>query len=209
MKKIILLLICPVLFLTACNNAETELNDFYGKFSDSLATEQELVSLNENYNALESTKAELQEELNNATIEEINSVSQNLLDNTDERLALLEEEKELMASSNEAFNEAREAAENISDEDYKQEAESLVNAMDNRYDAHENLTHTYVEALESEKTLFEYLTKEDITQDTVDEHLNTIAEYNEPIDEALSSFSAETERINQLKTGIEQILENN
>lgn len=209
MKKMILLFVCPVLFLTACNNAETELNEFYEEFSDSMAEEQELVSLNENYNALESTKAELQNDLNNATIEEINSISQNLLDNTDERLALLEEEGELMASSNEAFDGAREAAENISDEDYKQEAESLVNAMDNRYDAHENMTNTYVQALESEKTLFEYLTKEDITQDTIDEHLNTIAEYNEPIDEALSSFSAETEKINKLKTGIEQILEKN
>lgn len=209
MKKIILLLVGPVLFLTACNNAESELNDFYDEFSDSLAEEQELVSLNESYNALESTKAELQEELNNATIEEINTVSEELLENTAERLALLEEEGELMASSNEEFEDARQEVENISDEDYKQEAQSLVNAMDNRYAAHDNLTNTYIEALEAERTLFEYLTEEDITQDVIDEHLNTIAEYNEPIDEALSNFSAETEKINQLKTGIEQTLGNN
>lgn len=209
MKKFILLLICPVLFLTACNDAESEFNDFYDEFTKSLDEEQELAALNEEYNELESTKASLQEELNNAAIEEINEISQQLQENTTARLELLEEERELMTSSNETFENARESVENISDEDYKQKAESLVTAMDNRYDAHATLTDNYVQALESEKVLFEYLSEEDITQDKIDEHLNTIAEYNEPINEATISFTAETEKVNQLKSEIEQILESN
>lgn len=209
MKKFILLLICPVLFLTACNNAESEFNDFYDEFTKSLDEEQELSALNDEYNELESTKASLQEELNNAAIEEINEISQQLKDNTSARLELLEKERELMASSNETFEGARESVENISDEDYKQKAESLVTSMDNRYGAHGTLTDNYVHALESEQELFEYLAGEDITQDTIDEHLNTIAEYNEPINDAAISFTAETEKVNQLKNEIEQILENN
>ncbi len=81
--------------------------------------------------------------------------------------------------------------------------------MDARFDAHETMTDTYTEALEAEQALFEYLGEEEITQDAVDEHLNIIAEYSEPINEASESFAAETEKINQLKSEIEQILENN
>lgn len=209
MKNFILLLGSAVLFLSACSNAESELNDFYDEFTGSLGEEQGLAELNEQYNQLEGAKAALQEELNNADIEEINSISEKLQTNTDERLQLLEEERSLIADSNEAFEDARAAAENISKEEYKKEADSLVSAMNARFNAHGTMTDTYTEALETEQALFEYLGEEDITQDTVDEHLNKIAEYSEPINEAAESFSAETQKVNQLKGEIEQILENN
>lgn len=209
MKKFILLLCSAALFLSACGNDESELNDFYDDFTSSLSEEQELAELNEQYNELEGSKAALQEELNNADIKELNSVSEELQTNTAERLELLEEERTLIADSNEAFEDAREAAADISNEEYKKEADSLVTAMNARFDAHKTMTDTYTEALEAEQALFEYLGEEDITQDTVDEHLNKIAEYSEPINKASENFAAETEKINQLKGEIEQILENN
>ena len=209
MKKLILMLGGAALFLSGCSNAESELNDFYDEFTGSLSEEKGLAELNEQYNELEGAKASLQEELNNADIEEINSISEELQSNTEERLGLLEEERELIADSNEAFEDAREKAEEISNEEYKKEADSLVASMNARFDAHETMTDTYTEALGAEQALFEYLGEEEITQDAVDEHLNKIAEYNEPINEASETFSAETEKINQLKGEIEQILENN
>lgn len=209
MKKFILLLGSAVLFLSACSNAESELNDFYDEFTGSLGEEQGLAELNEQYNELEGTKATLQEELNNADIEKINDISEELQTNTKERLELLQEERTMIADSNEAFEDARQAAEDISNEEYKKEADSLVAAMNARFDAHEAMTDTYTEALEAEQKLFAYLGEEEITQDAVDEHLNKIAEYSEPINEASGSFAAETEKINQLKGEIEQILENN
>ncbi len=209
MKKLILMLGGAALFLSGCSNAESELNDFYDEFTGSLSEEKGLAELNEQYNELEGAKASLQEELNNADIEEINSISEELQSNTEERLGLLEEERELIADSNEAFEDAREKAEEISNEEYKKEADSLVASMNARFDAHETMTDTYTEALGAEQALFEYLGEEEITQDAVDEHLNKIAEYSEPINEALETFSAETEKINQLKGEIEQILENN
>lgn len=209
MKKLILMLGGAALFLSACSNAESELNDFYDEFTQSLSEEKGLAELNEQYNELEGAKASLQEELNNAGIEEINGISDELQSNTAERLGLLEEERSLIADSKEAFEDGREAAEDISNEEYKKEANSLVAAMDARFDAHEMMTDTYTEALGAEQALFEYLGEEEITQDAVDEHLNKIAEYSEPINESSERFSAETEKINQLKGEIEQILENN
>ena len=209
MKKLILMLGGAALFLSGCSNAESELNDFYDEFTGSLSEEKGLAELNEQYNELEGAKASLQEELNNAEIEEINGISEELQTNTAERIELLEEERELIAGSNEAFEDAREKAEDISNEEYKKEADSLVAAMNARFDAHKTMTDTYTEALGAEQKLFEYLGEEEITQDAVDEHLNKIAEYSEPINEASETFTAETEKINQLKGEIEQILENN
>lgn len=208
-KKFIVLLGGAALFLSACSNAESELNDFYDAFTGSLTEEKGLGELNEQYNELEGSKASMQEELNNADIKEINSISEELQTNTAERLELLEEERGLIADSDEAFEDAREAAEDISNEEYKKEADSLVTAMNARFDAHKTMTDTYTEALQAEDALFEYLGNEDIAQDEVDEHLNKIAEYSEPINEASERFASETEKINQLKGEIEQILENN
>lgn len=208
-KKFIVLLGGAALFLSACSNAESELNDFYDAFTGSLTEEKGLGELNEQYNELEGSKASMQEELNNADIKEINSISEELQTNTAERLELLEEERGLIADSDEAFEDAREAAEDISNEEYKKEADSLVTAMNERFDAHKTMTDTYTEDLQAEDALFEYLGNEDIAQDEVDEHLNKIAEYSEPINEASERFASETEKINQLKSEIEQILENN
>ena len=118
-------------------------------------------------------------------------------------------ETRVFDTSDEAFEDAREAAEDISNEEYNKEADSLVTAMNERFDAHKTMTDTYTEALQAEDALFEYLGNEDIAQDEVDEHLNKIAEYSEPINEASERFASETEKINQLKSEIEQILENN
>ena len=209
MKKFLLFIAGSALFLSGCSNAESELNDFYDEFAASLSEEEGLGELNEQYNTLEGEKAALQEELNEASIEDINNISSELTENTEQRLELLQEESTLIESSNEVFDSARDAAENISNEEYKKQADSLITSMDARYDARGSMTDTYTEALNAEQALFEYLGEEDITQDTVDEHLNTIAEYNEPISEATERFASETEKINQLKGEIEQILENN
>src|SRR5699024_10744901 len=159
----------------------------------SLSEEEGLGELNEQYNTLEGEKAALQEELNEASIEDINNISSELTENTEQRLELLQEESTLIESSNEVFDSARDAAENISNEEYKKQADSLITSMDARYDAHGSMTNTYTEALNAEQALFEYLGEED----------------NEPISEATERFASETEKINQLKGEIEQILENN
>lgn len=209
MKRFILLIAGVSLFLSACNNGERELNEFYKDFTGSLEEEQGLSDLNDQYNELEGEKAALQEELNNAELEDINTISAELQENTTERLSLLEEERTLIENSNEAFEDAGQSAEDISNEEYKKEASSLSESMNARYEAHSTMTDTYTEALNAEQALFEYLAEDEIAQDTVDEHLNKIAEYNEPINEASKAFSNETEKINQLKGEIEQILENN
>lgn len=207
MKKFSILLLGALLFLSACSNAKSELNDFYDDFTQSLTEEKDLADINEEYNTLESEKSELQEQLNDANLEEINNISPDLIENTEQRLELLDEESEMMASAKEAFEDAKTSVEEISDESYKQEAESLVQSMAARFEAHETLNNTYKEALASEMELFEYLGEEEVTQDVIDEHLNQIAEYSEPINGASSTFTEETEKVNQIKTEIEQILE--
>ena len=113
MKKFLLFIAGSALFLSGCSNSESELNDFYDEFAASLSEEEGLGELNEQYNTLEGEKAALQEELNEASIEDINNISSELTENTEQRLELLQEESTLIESSNEVFDSARDAAENI------------------------------------------------------------------------------------------------
>ena len=209
MKKFSIALMGMLLFLSACNNAESELNDFYDDFSKSLSEESDLADVNEQYNELEKEKADLQNELNEANLEEINDLSPQLIENTEERQSLLDEEAEMVNKAKETFEDTKETAEDISDESYKNEADSLIAAMDARFAAHEALNQTYTDALESETALFEYLGEDEVTQEVIDEHLNEIASFSEPMSQASQDFSKETEKVNQIKAEIESILEEN
>ena len=59
--------------------------------------------------------------------------------------------------------------------------------MDARFAAHEALNQTYTDALESETALFEYL-GEDGEPRVIDEHLNEIASFSEPMSQASQDF---------------------
>lgn len=206
MKKIAGLMMASLFFiLAACSNEMDELEGFYTEFQETLEIEAEISDISEQYNALENERGQIQENLSTAERSELVEMGENLVENTEARLGLIREEEAVMASSEERASEASEQVDNISNEEYRQQAEALIVAADERYVAHGDLMDTFETVLDSEMGLFEHLQSEELSQDTIDDRINTLSEEYETLSELQTGFATATERLNEVKNEVYSI----
>ncbi|WP_411843947.1 YkyA family protein [Salinicoccus sp. HZC-1] len=206
MKKLITGLALTIVMIAGCSSDEDELTDFYNAFQETVEVEKDIESVSQEFNSLESEKAELQGSLENATREELPEISSQLVDNTEARIEQLDAEVAIMEDSRSRMESSKQYIEEISDESNRKKAESLVNAMDARYQAHGEMIGSYKSVLESEKQIFEYLGEEDISQDEVDEQLNSLGEEYQKVEEKADAFEEETAKVNEIKKEIEELI---
>lgn len=207
MRKMIAGLGLAVLFVAGCSSDEDELLDFYNAFQETVEVEKEIETVSEEFNSLENEKGELQESLQDASEEELPKVSSELVENTDARIDQLDAEAGVMGESRSRMETSTQYIEEISNETNRDKAESLVEVMDARYQAHGDMIESYKSVLESEKEVFEYLGEEDVSQDEVDERLNSLNGQYEKVEETSAAFSEETGKVNELKKEIEDLIE--
>lgn len=206
MRKIAGFMMAGLIFLLAsCSNEMDELESFYTEFQETLDIESEISEISEEYNALENERGRIQDSLPTAERSELTEMGEELADNTEERLSLIREEQEVMAASEEKAAEASEEIDDISNEEYRQQAEALISAADERYDVHDELMATFESVLGSEMNLFEHLQTEELNQDTIDDRINTLNEEYEALSLLQSEFATATERLNEVKDEVYSI----
>lgn len=207
MKRIAALMLGLVFILTACNDEIDELETFYVKFQETLDVESEISDISEDFNRLENRRGQIQEDLSAAERSELSDMSESLAENTAERLELINQEESVMEESR-AVAEASEAlVEDISNEDYRQQAEALISAADDRYANHEELMKAFKSVLSGEEELFEYLQDEDLNQDDIDDHINTLNEEYEGLSVLQEEYTTATDRLNEVKNEVYAILD--
>ncbi|WP_017548399.1 YkyA family protein [Salinicoccus carnicancri] len=207
MRKMIAGLGLTVLFIAGCSSDEDELLDFYNAFQETVEVEKEIETVSEEFNSLESEKGELQESLQDASREELPEISSELVENTEARIDQLDAEAGVMGDSRSRMETSTQYIEEISNETNRDKAESLVEAMEARYQAHGDMIESYKSVLENEKEIFEYLGEEDVSQDEVDERLNGLNEQYQEVEDTGAAFSEETEKVNELKKEIQDVIE--
>lgn len=206
MKKITGLMMASMFFiLAACSNEMDELENFYVEFQETIDIESEIGDISEEYNLLEQERGQIQENLSTADRGELSEMGADLVDNTNARLGLINDEQEVMEASETQAMEAADEIENIGNEDYRQQAEALIAAADERYEAHTDLMDMFGTVLDSEIVLFEHLQTEDLSQDTIDDRINTLNEEYEGLSEQQDAFATATERLNEVKDEVYSI----
>ncbi len=207
MKKIAGIVMASLVFMLAsCSNEMDELESFYTEFQETLDIESEIGEISEEYNTLESERGRIQEDLSAAERSELTEMGEELADNTEARLGLIREEQAVMASSEEKAAEASEGIGEISNEEYRQQAETLIAAAEERYDVHDDLMDIFETVLDSEKGLFEHLQTEELSQDTIDDRINTLNEEYEGLSVLQNEFATATERLNEVKDEVYSII---
>lgn len=207
MKKMLGSLLIFSVVLAGCSSDQDELLDFYNAFQETVEVEKEIENVTAEFDELEAEKAELQQSLESATREELTEISGQLVENADARIAKLDEEVAIMGESRNRMEASKQYISEISNESNREKAQSLVDAMDERYLAHGDMIGSYKTVLESEKDVFEYLGEEDISQDEVDERLNNLDEEYQQVQEDAQTYSEQTENVNQIKQEIESLIE--
>ncbi|SDK19550.1 YkyA family protein [Lacicoccus qingdaonensis] len=208
MKRIVALMMGLVFILSACNNEIDELETFYVKFQETLDVESEISDISDEFNRLENRRGEIQEDLSSAERDELSDMSESLAENTAERRELIDEEARVMEESKEVANEAGELTGDISNEEYRQQAEALIAAANDRYEKHDELMESFRNVLGSEEELFEYLQQdENLSQDDIDDHINTLNEEYDGLTTLQEEYTTATERLNEVKNEVYAILD--
>ena len=206
MRKIAGFMMAGLIFiLGACSSEMDELEDFYMEFQETLEIEEEIRDISSDYNALENERGQIQDNLSTAERSELTEMGEALEANTEERLGLIRAEEAVMAESEEKAAEAAEGIEDIDNEEYRRHAEGLITAADERYDVHGDLMGVFERVLDKEMGLFEHLQSEELSQDTIDDRINTLNEEYEALTEMQDEFATATERLNEVKNEVYSI----
>lgn len=206
MKKIaVSIMACLIFMLGACSSEMDELESFYVEFQETLEIEDEISDISSDYNALENERGQIQDNLSTAAQDELSEMGEALAGNTEERLELIREEEAVMADSEQKAAEAAERIGDISNEEYRQHAEGLISAADERYAVHGDLMGVFERVLDKEMGLFEHLQSDELNQDTIDDRINTLNEEYEALTETQDEFATATERLNEVKDEVYSI----
>ncbi len=208
MKKIVLLISLMTVILVGCGDNKEEYRAFYTALETPINIESEIQEISTQYDALETEKSDYQNEVNTADRTRLAELSTLLLDNTSERAELLEEERAIMAESEGSLSEIRTLADSIPVEEYQNDANELVELMEARYTAHEEMQTAIEEMLATEESLFETYANETLSQDDIDVLLEELSEDYISVNESSEAYHGATSAVNQQRSEIMNTLNN-
>lgn len=201
-KKIaIATVLTGTLFLSACSGASTEeqLNEI---LETTFEEEAEYRDVQSELQSREQNEQEIFESIMALTKEqqaEVEEKSQEAVASADERLDLLETERESMQSAAEEFTGIDELIEETEEEAVKSDLQALKERMDERFAKHGEFTDAYQTLIEHQKELYAMVAEEDMDLATLQDKTNEVNEQNELVQEAVTAFNEQTEQFNELK----------
>ena len=208
MKKIIFLITMMTVILVGCGDNKEEYRAFYTALETPINIESDIQEISGQYDALEAEKSEYQEEVNTADRTRLAELSNLLLENTSEREVLINEERAIMTESEESLAEIRTLADSIPVEEYQAEANELIELMEARYSAHDDMQSSIEAMLETETQLFETYASDALTQDDIDALLEDLSEHYIAVNENSENYHAATSAVNQHRSDIMDTLNN-
>ncbi|RSL31087.1 hypothetical protein D7Z54_22480 [Salibacterium salarium] len=206
-KKVILLNKKNTLIVTACvfigvlsACGSTSAEKVYTHLEEAASMENEFEAQQEPIMELEQQEQELYEEMLSLGIEEleqIESLSEEATGYAKERKELLETEKESIEAAFEEYKRGEEQLDNV--EDVDEEAQAVKEAMNNRYEAYQDLYESYKTAIEKDIILYEAFTKKELTIDDLQAEIDEVNEQYSMVVENRDQFNKYTDEYNEAK----------
>ncbi|MFP8781864.1 YkyA family protein [Planococcus plakortidis] len=200
-KLAIATVLTGTLFLSACTGASTE-EQLNGILEATFEEEAEYREVQSELQSREQDEQEIFESIMALTKEqqaEVEEKSQEAIASADERLELLETERESMQSAAEQFKEIGQLIEETEDESLKSDLQALKEQMDERFMRHSEFTDQYEALIGHQKELYAMVAKEEMDLATLQDKTDEVNEQNDSVQEAVTAFNKETEQFNELK----------
>lgn len=200
-KLAIATVLTGTLFLSACTGASTE-EQLNGILEATFEEEAEYREVQSELQSREQHEQEIFESIMALTKEqqaEVEEKSQEAIASADERLELLETERESMQSAAEQFKEIGQLIEETEDESLKSDLQALKEQMDERFMRHSEFTDQYEALIGHQKELYAMVAKEEMDLATLQDKTDEVNEQNDSVQEAVTAFNEETEQFNELK----------
>jgi hypothetical protein len=200
-KKMSLLLLALVLVLTACSGENT-VEEIHTHLEETVELEEDFKDQQSEITNLEVQEQEIYAqiiELGMDDFEEITSLSEEAITVIEEREEKLNLERESIMNANESFVSIESLIEDIEEDEVRQKAEEMYNVMIERYATYDELYDVYTTSIGLEKELYEMLQQEELEQEVLNEHIESINESYESILTINETFNEHTTAYNELK----------
>lgn len=199
MKKLAATFLMGTLILTGCSaDAGEELD---GVLQDTHAAEQDYRDVQSQMEELEQQEQGIFESIMALTQDEREQVGTQVEEAValvDERLELMQTEKDSVESAEEAFAEIDTVIEEA-DEEFKSDLTALKEKMNERFSAHHDFTAQYETLAGLQKELYQLLPDEETDIETLQQKTVEVNEQNTVTEEAVTVFNTHTEEFNEMK----------
>ncbi|MCM2674870.1 YkyA family protein [Alkalicoccobacillus plakortidis] len=127
------------------------------------------------------------------------SLTDQLLESVETRRELLEEEKKGIEAGYEEASKAEAEFESIDNEETRNLANDVQEAMDNRYESYTTLNGLYAESLDLDEQLYQLLGQEDLDVSELEDQIEQVNSKYQEITDATEQFNSLTDTYNQTK----------
>ncbi|MFB4164698.1 YkyA family protein [Alteribacillus sp. JSM 102045] len=187
-----------VVVMSACGKSPEE--QVYAHLEEAVSLEEDFEQQQEPLMELEQQEQNLYEEmltLGSEELEEIEELADEAISYAEERKGLLEYEKESIEEAYEEYKLGEEQMENV--EGAEEEAEAVKDAMNKRYDTYQSLYESYEKAISDDIVLYEAFTKEDLTIEELQSHIDDVNETYKKVVDNRDLFNEYTDDYNEAK----------
>ncbi|WP_246944065.1 YkyA family protein [Bacillus pinisoli] len=203
MRYIIKMICLTTLFLiTACTSGPTPAEQIYVHLEQAVKLETEFEQQQKPITDLEQQEKELYNqiiELGLKEIEKIKELSAEATKIVDERKARLEQEYESIKQSKAEFDKITQIVAEMKTDELKQEAETLIDIMNERFQTYESLYSSYLTSISLDQELYAMFQQEDLTLEALEGKINEINTSYEQVIQLNESFNSATTQYNEQK----------
>ncbi len=207
----IFVFIAAVFVLSGCLGGTSPEENIYTILESTVQKEAKLKEIQEPLQELEKKEQDYFNEmigLGMKEFEQIVKVADQAIENVEKRRELINNEKQVMEESKTEFAKVdKYVSELKEDEQLGEPISELVTEMENRYAIHEKLTAKYIEALDSDRQLYELMKQEDLKMEDLEGQIDTINKVYQEIITLNEEYNTITGKYNDLKRNFYEIAE--
>jgi uncharacterized protein YsxB (DUF464 family) len=193
-----------IFVLMGCVGGSSPQENIHKVLEETVAKEKQYVEVQKPLQSLEEKEKEIYSEIMNLGMKEFDKIvklSDDALKNISERTDYIEKERKAMKEAKEKFSNLDEFITKLEDKKLKDEAGKLEETMTDRYQLHEKLTASYLDALSQDKELYELFKKKELTMEELEKQITSINEAYEKTIKLNNEYNSKTEQFNKLKQG--------
>jgi len=201
-KKWLVYLFPMFLIVGGCSNEPSVEEQVYTKLEEVVTLEASFKEQQEPLVELEKDEKKIYDEIISLSMKEYDQIvalSSEALSLVEERLSRIEKEHESINASKSEFETVVPIIEQIEDENLMEEANKVVEIMNRRYEAYDQLYTNYKNAISLDQKLYELFQQEDLSLEVLENHIKEINESYDLVMNSNKEFNQLTEEYNKAK----------
>ncbi|MBE5661724.1 YkyA family protein [Staphylococcus sp. SS35] len=204
--KTVAVVLASSVLLAGCTTDKKEIKAYIEQMDKIKKDEEPIKTIGKKIAELDEKKNKLTSNANSQDASVREKAVKDLIKNADERLKEFKKEEDAIKKSEQDYKKAGSHIDTIGNDVKRKEVEQLNDALKEKYKMHVKYAETYKTAVNSEKTLFEYLRQSDATQQGVREKEKTIGQNYKKLKEITDKYSKIQNKVAREKQDVDQFV---